>query len=41
MFRGFEKYGEEWMEKEENQLYIKQAVEIYGEVSEKEIIDHS
>ena len=41
MFRGFEKQGAEWMNKKENQLFIKQAAEIHLEVSELEIIDHS
>ena len=41
MFRGFEKQGAEWMNKKENQLFIKQAGEIHQEVSEQETIDHS
>ena len=41
MFRGFDKQEAGWLEQEENQKYLEQAREIYGCVSENEVIDNS
>ena len=40
-FRGCEETDTEWLDKQENQKYLMQTGEIYGCVSEKEVVDQT